>query len=92
MDGIRRGELAQQALDNEALKEALKAMREDITGQWGSVPVRDVEGREHCWRLFKSLEKFEALLKAYIESGKADLQMLKHKRTPLEAVKSAIGM
>lgn len=90
-DGIRRGQLAAEALGNIALQTALKQMREDITQMWGQVPARDVEGREHCWRLFKSMEKFEALLRSYVESGKADAAMLERKKTPLEAVRHAAG-
>ena len=92
MDSIRRGELAAEALGNLAVQEALAAMRQDITALWSAVPMRDVEGREHCWRMFKAQEKFEAVLKAYMEAGKADSAMLKHKKTPLEAVRAAVGV
>jgi hypothetical protein len=67
-------------------------MRADITEMWGQVPMRDVEGREHCWRLFKSMEKFEALLKSYVEAGKADAAMLERKKSPLEVVRGAVGL
>ena len=91
MDSIRRGQLSAEALGNIALQSALKQMREDITALWSAVPMRDVEGREHCWRMFKCQEKFEALLKSYMESGKAEQAMLKHKQSPLETVKRAVG-
>ena len=91
MDSARRGQLAAEALGNPALQDALRAMREDITQLWGACPARDTEGREHCWRLFKSMEKFEALLKAYVEAGKADAAMLERKKTPLEAVRSFVA-
>lgn len=90
-DGIRRGQLAAEALGNIALQTALKQMREDITEMWAKVPMRDVEGREHCWRLFMTTKKFEELLKSYVESGKADSAMLERKKTPLEAVRHAAG-
>ena len=89
---IRRGQDANRILAEPVLKEALAQMYRDITDQWGQVPVRDVEGREHCWRLFKSMENFEALLKSYVESGKADEAMLKRQQTPLEVLKGAIGL
>lgn len=91
IDTTRRGQLAAEALGNPAVQDALKAMREDIAQTWGACPARDLEGREHCWRLFKSMEKFEALLKAYVESGKADSAMLQRKQTPLEAVRSFVA-
>lgn len=91
LDAVRRGQLAAEALGNVALQGALTQMRTDITEMWGAVPARDVEGREHCWRLFKSMEKFEALLKSYVESGKADAAMLKRKETPLEAVRRLVA-
>jgi len=90
-DAVRRGQLAAEALGNAAVKAALAQMATDITQMWAQVPARDVEGREHCWRLYKSMEKFEALLRSYVESGKADEAMLKHKKTPLEAVKSLVA-
>ena len=91
MDSIRRGDLAAEALGNLALQEALKSMKDDITAMWADVPMRDVEGREHCWRLFMTTKKFEELLKSYVESGKADKRMLEHKKSPLETVKRAVG-
>lgn len=90
-ESIRRGQDAARVLAEPVLKDALAQMRRDITDQWGMVPVRDVEGREHCWRLFKSMEKFEALLRSYVEAGKADAAMLKRKETPLETVRRAAG-
>jgi hypothetical protein len=92
LDPIRRGQLAAEALGNAALQAGLTQMRADITEMWGQVPMRDVEGREHCWRLFKSMEKFEALLKSYVEAGKADAAMLERKKSPLEVVRGAVGL
>ena len=92
IDAIRRGQLATEVLGNAALQDALKQMREDITAMWAAVPMRDVEGREHCWRLFMTTKKFEDLLKSYAEGGKADSAMLERKKTPLEAVRNAVGL
>lgn len=67
-------------------------MRRDITDMWVNVPMRDVEGREHCWRMMQCQKKFEALLTSYVEAGKADAAMLERKKTPLEAVRNAVGL
>lgn len=92
IDTIRRGQLATEVLGNAALQDGLRQMREDITAMWSAVPTRDVEGREHCWRMLKCQEKFEALLRSYVEAGKADAAMLERKKTPLEAVRNAVGL
>jgi hypothetical protein len=92
LDPIRRGQLAAEALGNAALQAGLTQMRADITNAWADCPARDQEGREHMWRLMKSMQKFESLLKSYVEAGKADAAMLERKKSPLEVVRGAVGL
>jgi len=69
-DEATRGDQAAIILDNPAVKEALQAIKEEIISQWSETPARDTEGREWIWRHYKVFEKFEGILKGYIDTGK----------------------
>ena len=72
----RRGDEAALVLDTPVIQEALQAIREEIISQWSETPARDSEAREWIWRHYKVVEKFEGILKGYIETGKmAKLRM-----------------
>lgn len=74
----RRGADAARVLDEKVVKEALREIKSEIIEQWEATPARDTEGREWIWRHYKVAQKFEGLLKAYIEAGKVEGQLLKH--------------
>ncbi len=65
-----RGLDAAQVLDNDAYKQAMKALREEITAQWKACPIRDSEGQLLLLQLAKLTDKFEGILSGYVESGK----------------------
>lgn len=71
--GIRAGEL----LNNEILNQALAAIEAEVVDQWGNCPARDQEGKEALWQLYKTSQKFRAMLLGYIESGKLATEQLK---------------
>lgn len=71
--GIRAGEL----LTNELLNGALKAINDEIVKQWGECPMRDHEAKEALWQLLKTSQKFEGLLRGYIETGKLATEQMR---------------
>ncbi len=72
-----RGQVAQQLLDNEVLKEALAAIEAEVIAQWEKCPARDAEGKEALWQLFKTSKKFQAVLVGYVQTGKLATEQLK---------------
>ena len=76
---IRRGDAARRIMDDAVVKEALAAIKSEIVGMWSNTPPKDTEGREWIWRHHKVAEKFELLLKAYIETGKFESGLLEQK-------------
>lgn len=71
----QRGMEARQVLDNDAFKEAMTVLKEQIVEQWKACPVRDKEGQTLLLQLAKVAEKFEGTLIGMIERGK----MAQHK-------------
>lgn len=74
---IDRAEHAQRLLTDHLLQDALKAIRDDVVRTWVECPQRDQEGKEALWQLAKTADKFEALLKGYVETGKLAQSNLK---------------
>ena len=71
-EAIRRADDAKRVLSDPIVKQALEGIRKEIYSQWSATPARDSEGREWVWRHLKVLEKFEGILKGYIENGKIE--------------------
>lgn len=57
-------------LDNEAFKQAMTALREQVIEQWKACPIRDKEGQTLLLQLAKLTDKFEGLIVGMVESGK----------------------
>jgi uncharacterized lipoprotein YmbA len=72
-----RAQRAAAILNNEVFAEVSRSMRDEIVKAWVACPVRDDEGKQELWRLIKTLDKFEGLLKGYIETGKLATEQLK---------------
>lgn len=72
-----RGHISESLLENELLKEALQAIKDEVNRQWVECPARDHEGKEALWQLAKTAQKFENLLLGYVESGKLAADQLK---------------
>ena len=71
-EAIRRADNAARVLSDPVVKQALEGIRKEIISQWSATPARDAEGREWIWRHMKVLEKFEGILRGYIENGKVE--------------------
>lgn len=69
-DDVRMGRLAGDVLENEAYKQAMGALKEQIVAQWKECPVRDIEGQRLLLQLAKLAEKFDGLLSGYVQAGK----------------------
>lgn len=78
MADVSRAEHAQRLLNDQLLKDALQAIRDEVVRTWEECPTRDAEGKEALWQLMKTAGKFESLLKGYIETGKLATANLKH--------------
>lgn len=76
---IRRGDAARRIMDEPVVKEALAAIRSEIVEMWSKTAPTDDKGREWIWRHLKAAEKFELLLKAYIETGKFEAGLIEQK-------------
>lgn len=70
LDQQTRGQVSASLLENELLKEALKAIKDEVSRQWLECPARDHEGKEALWQLAKTAQKFENILIGYVETGK----------------------
>lgn len=70
LDQQTRGQISASLLENELLKEALKALKDEVAEQWVNCPARDKEGKEALWQLAKTAQKFENILIGYVETGK----------------------
>jgi hypothetical protein len=75
---VSRAEHAQRLLNDQLLNDALRAIRDEVVRTWVECPARDAEGKEALWQLAKTADKFESLLKGYIETGKLATANLKH--------------
>jgi hypothetical protein len=67
---IDRAGNAARLLTDPLLAEALQAIRNEVVRTWVDCPARDQEGKEALWQLARTADKFETLLRGYIESGK----------------------
>lgn len=76
----RRGEDAARVLNEPVLKDALTAIKTEIYEKWCATDPANKEGREHYWRLHEAARMFELVLTGYVESGKASLKQMEHKR------------
>lgn len=70
LSDIDRAEHANRLLNDQLLQDALKAIKDEVTRTWLECPARDHEGKEALWQLAKTADKFETLLRGYIEAGK----------------------
>ena len=83
---IRRGEAAQRLLSEPLLKEAFETIRQEVVKTWAETPARDAEGREWVWRHYKVIERAEALLRGYIETGRFESAKLIQKEKPVDKI------
>jgi hypothetical protein len=92
MDTISKGQQASRILDEPIVKEALSAIKAEIIEQWSATPARDAEGREWVWRHYKVAERFEAMLRGYIETGRIESMRAAEKESFAAKVKRGIRL
>jgi hypothetical protein len=78
---INRAEHAKRLLEDELLNEALDIIEKEVIAQWEAVPVRDMEGREELWKLYKTAKKFRGILHGVVNSGTLSVHALREKQT-----------
>lgn len=71
-----RAARAAEILNNEVFDRAMKALRDEVISQWIACPIRDQQGKEALWQLMKTTDKFEGVLRGYIETGKLATEQL----------------
>jgi predicted nucleic acid-binding protein len=74
---IDRAEHAHRLLNDQLLQDALAAIKAEVVKTWVDCPARDHEGKEALWQLAKTADKFEALLRGFVETGKLATMNLK---------------
>lgn len=81
---IRRGRLGKELTENELLTEILDRMEADIVKAWADAPARDAEGKEELWKLYRTSQKFRAMLQMAIANGEfAKRQLEELNKQPL---------
>ena len=85
-DTTRAGRSAADVLDNEAYQGAIASLRAQVVQQWKDSPIRDKEGQLLLLQLAKLTEKFDAILRGYVEGGK-----LAQHRIDLDAMRNESG-
>lgn len=64
-----RGENAARILGDRLMAESFDLLEKEIIESWEKCPVRDAEGREELWRLYKTAKKFKGIFEGIIQSG-----------------------
>jgi hypothetical protein len=85
-----RGERAQRLLEDETLNQALDAIEAEVIAMWTDCPMRDAEGKEALWQLYRTSKKFRAILSGYVQTGKlATENMSRHE--PKRGLRAVFG-
>lgn len=88
---IYDGNRAKEILENEVFQAVFQQIKQEFTEQWQQSPARDSEGREKLWMMLKLAEKFEAMVKTTLETGKLAQLELQHKQSLVDRAKEWIG-
>jgi len=84
---VMQGTNSAQLLDNPVYQDAMRRMRDEVVHEWKTCPIRDKEGQLLLLQLAKLTDKFEGILRGYIENGKLaqrkiDLENLRDESKP----------
>jgi hypothetical protein len=78
---IQRANRAQQILNDDLVKEALRGIREDVIQNWQKIPLKDSDLLAKFHMLYGVVDKFEQALRSSIEDGEvATHQLLNDKK------------
>ena len=72
---LLRGQEAARIIESEVFKLAIQTLKDSVTEQWKSCPIRDKEGQLLLLQLAKVTDKFEGIFVGLVEQGK----MVQHK-------------
>lgn len=72
---LLRGQEAARIIESEVFKLAIQTLKDSVTEQWKSCPIRDKEGQLLLLQLAKVTDKFEGVFIGLVEQGK----MVQHK-------------
>ncbi len=92
---VSRAKEAELILQNPLYMASMEAIKSEVISQWGDCPARDKEGKELLWQLYKTAEKFENLMRGYIEAGKLaseNLRRLEEESLRQRAVRRLRGL
>lgn len=89
-DDKQRAWKAKELLENELLQQSLSAIKSEIVQGWESCPARDKEGKEYYWQLIQMANKFELILKGYIQAGESAESMIRHKESVIDKIRRII--
>lgn len=64
-----RGASAENILNNPLLQEVLVIMRDESLKAWSDSLIDDVALREDCFRMVKTVERFESCFKEWMRTG-----------------------
>lgn len=67
---VTRAVEALNVLESSVYKDALESMKADIIEGWKNCPVRDREGQLLFLQLAKLCDKFDGIIRGYVEQGK----------------------
>ena len=77
---IDRGLRAEKILKHELYAESFAAVKAAIHEKIEASPVRDVEGREHLFKMLKALNDARGYLEQAMRDGKVSLHLKEEKR------------
>ena len=87
-DDEKRGENAQNLLNDPLLRKALDGSRATILEAWQATPIRDNEGREYLWKLHQASLRFEEILFGWIQNGEIAKANLKEGKSVTQRIRS----
>jgi hypothetical protein len=87
-DEMRRGQLAQDVLNNEVYAEAYALIEQEITRAWRE--SKDKDEREELHRALRSLTKVKTLMEGTMQSGQIAADKLRIEQSRLQRIGSAL--
>ena len=72
----RRGEKAALLLRDPLIEEAFRVLGETYVAGWSNSDPSDVDQREQCYQMLKSLEAFRRHLESVVQTGKMASQQI----------------
>jgi hypothetical protein len=85
-DEMRRGQLAQDVLNNEVYAEAYALIEQEITRAWRE--SKDKDEREELHRALRSLVKVKTLMEGTMQSGQIAADKLRIEQSRLQRIGS----